>query len=67
VAEPTPVEPVRYEAHIKLLFRRRDQQSMKWAFDLWSYDDASRSVGHYIRKIRTSYGIERRRGAGCLT
>ena len=28
-----------FETDIKVLFRDRDQRSMKYAFDLWSYDD----------------------------
>ena len=44
--EPAPALPaagqtVRFGAHIKPLFRRRDRQSMLFAFDLWSYDDVS--------------------------
>jgi len=30
---------VRFAQHIKPLFRPMDRQSMKWAFDLWSYQD----------------------------
>ena len=36
---PTPDETVSYEQNIKPLFRERDHNSMKFAFDLWSYDD----------------------------
>jgi CDGSH-type Zn-finger protein/truncated hemoglobin YjbI len=32
-------QPVGFAAQIKPLFRARDQQSMSFAFDLWSYDD----------------------------
>jgi CDGSH-type Zn-finger protein/truncated hemoglobin YjbI len=44
--EPEPVlpaagEPVRFQQHIKPLFRRRDRQSMQFAFDLWSHEDVS--------------------------
>jgi CDGSH-type Zn-finger protein/truncated hemoglobin YjbI len=43
VAEPVVVLPaadetVRFEEHIKPLFRAQDRQSMSFAFDLWSYD-----------------------------
>lgn len=34
-------ESLSYDAHIKPLFRPRDQKSMKRMFDLWSYDDVS--------------------------
>ena len=36
---PGPDQPVSFAAHIRPLFRERDQQSMSWAFDLGSYDD----------------------------
>ncbi len=39
VVLPAADEPVRFEKHIKPLFRSRDRQSMTFAFDLWSYDD----------------------------
>jgi CDGSH-type Zn-finger protein len=36
---PGPDQPVSFAAHIKPLFRARDQKSMSFAFDLWSADD----------------------------
>ncbi|HEY6276441.1 MAG TPA: hypothetical protein VIX86_08910 [Streptosporangiaceae bacterium] len=36
---PRPDQPVSFDAHIRPLFRERDQQAMSWAFDLGSYDD----------------------------
>ena len=44
VALPAPDEPVRFAQHIKPLFRPVDRQSMKWAFDLWVYQDVSYHV-----------------------
>jgi hypothetical protein len=41
VGLPAPGEPVTFDAHIKPLFRRRDRDSMSFAFDLWSYDDVA--------------------------
>ena len=38
---PDPGETPRFEQHIKPLFRRRDRQSMSFAFDLWSHGDVS--------------------------
>ena len=38
---PGPDEPVSFAAHIKPLFRARDRDSMRFAFDLWAYDDVS--------------------------
>jgi Ferritin-like len=34
-------EPVHFEQDIKPLFRERDRESMRFAFDLWSADDVS--------------------------
>ena len=34
-------EPIGFEQHIRPLFRERDRQSMKWAFDLWSHEDVA--------------------------
>jgi CDGSH-type Zn-finger protein/truncated hemoglobin YjbI len=39
VALPADDEPVHFDPHIKQLFRARDRDSMRFAFDLWSYDD----------------------------
>jgi hypothetical protein len=36
---PGPDESVSFEQHVKPLFRERDRQSMRFAFDLWSHDD----------------------------
>jgi truncated hemoglobin YjbI len=38
-ALPGPDEPVSYEAHVKGLFREQDRKSMRFAFDLWDYED----------------------------
>ena len=38
---PAPDQPLSYEAHIKPLFRQRDRDSMRFAFDLWSHEDVS--------------------------
>jgi hypothetical protein len=36
-----PDEPLQFEENIKPLFRERDRDSMRFAFDLWSLDDVS--------------------------
>jgi hypothetical protein len=45
VGEPAAIaiedEPMRFEQDIKPLFRERDRDSMRFAFDLWSHDDVS--------------------------
>ena len=38
---PGPDEPVSFAEHVKGLFRPIDRQSMKFAFDLWAYDDVA--------------------------
>jgi len=38
-AIPMEEEPMRFEDDIKPLFRERDRDSMRFAFDLWSADD----------------------------
>ena len=38
---PDANEPVSFETHLKPLFRERDRESMRRAFDLWSYDDVT--------------------------
>ena len=47
VVLPAADEPVRFEKHIKALFRAQDRQSMTFVFDLWSYDDV-RAQGEAI-------------------
>ncbi len=38
-ATSSPDSKVRFEADIRPLFRESDRESMRRAFDLWSYDD----------------------------
>ena len=49
---PAAGETVAFEAHIKGLFRRRDQRSMSFAFDLWSYDDVSAHADAILDRLR---------------
>ena len=52
VVPPAPDEPVRYEKHIKTLFRARDRQSMRFGFDLWSYDDVRTHADAILERVR---------------
>ena len=52
VVLPHADEPVSYEQHIKTLFRHRDRQSMKFAFDLWSYDDVKHNAHAILQRVR---------------
>jgi hypothetical protein len=45
-------EPISFERQIKPLFRDGDRQSMKWAFDLWSYDDVVRNSDAILDRLR---------------
>ena len=45
-------ESVSFEQNIKPLFREGDRQSMKWAFDLWSYDDVARNSDAILERLR---------------
>ena len=44
---------VHFEADIKPLFRARDEQAMKWAFDLYSYEDVSQNADAILAKLRS--------------
>ena len=52
VVLPAADEPVRFEKHIKPLFRRRDRQSMTFAFDLWAYDDVTKNAAAILERLR---------------
>ena len=48
---PAPDEPVRYEKHIRQLFRERDRKSMSFAFDLWSYADVQSHAEEILERV----------------
>jgi CDGSH-type Zn-finger protein/truncated hemoglobin YjbI/ferredoxin len=48
---PGPDEQVSFVKHIKPLFRSRDQQSMRFAFDLWSYDDVKANAQAILDRL----------------
>ncbi len=49
---PKAGEEVRFEEHIKTLFRSRDRRSMKFAFDLWEYDDVATHADAILSRVR---------------
>jgi len=51
-ALPGPDEPVSFEAHIKPLFRERDRESMRFAFDLWSAEDVAGNAEAILGRLR---------------
>jgi CDGSH-type Zn-finger protein/truncated hemoglobin YjbI/ferredoxin len=48
---PGPDEPVSYAAHIKPLFRERDRESMRFAFDLFSHDDVAAHADAILERL----------------
>jgi CDGSH-type Zn-finger protein/truncated hemoglobin YjbI len=52
VALPAADEELHYAQHIKPLFRPRDRESMKWAFDLWSYQDVVKHANSILQRLQ---------------
>jgi hypothetical protein len=48
---PRGEEPVRFEDHIKPLFRDRDRKSMEFAFDLWSLEDVRANAQAILERV----------------
>jgi CDGSH-type Zn-finger protein/truncated hemoglobin YjbI len=48
---PGPDEVVTFSAHVRPLFRRVDRESMRFAFDLWAYDDVVRHAAEILRRL----------------
>jgi truncated hemoglobin YjbI len=51
VSLPGAGERVGFDEHIKPLFRARDRESMKFAFDLWSYADVKTHAGAILGQV----------------
>jgi CDGSH-type Zn-finger protein/truncated hemoglobin YjbI len=49
---PAAGEPISFAEHIKPLFRERDRQSMRFAFDLWSHDDVARHADAIFDRLQ---------------
>jgi hypothetical protein len=45
-------EPSSFAQDIKPLFRERDRESMRSAFDLWSYDDVAERSDAILERLR---------------
>ena len=45
-------QPLSFARDIKPLFRERDRQSMKFAFDLWSYADVKEHSGGILQRLQ---------------
>ncbi|MFE3254299.1 ferritin-like domain-containing protein [Nocardia sp. NPDC059229] len=50
-ALPRPEEAVGFAAHIKPLFRDKDQRSMSFVFDLWSLDDVTKHAAEILDRL----------------
>ena len=50
--QPDPSGVISFEGQIKPLFRAKDRDSMRRAFDLWSYDDVSRHADAIASRLR---------------
>jgi hypothetical protein len=48
---PGPDDAVDFEQHIKPLFRQRDRNSMKFAFDLWAGEDVRRHAQGILAQV----------------
>jgi CDGSH-type Zn-finger protein/truncated hemoglobin YjbI len=49
---PDTEQPLSYEAHIKPLFRERDRDSMRFAFDLWSREDVATHADAILARLQ---------------
>jgi truncated hemoglobin YjbI len=52
VALPAPDQAVSFDQHIKPLFRERDRKSMRFAFDLWSYQDVRSNAQAILDRVK---------------
>jgi CDGSH-type Zn-finger protein/truncated hemoglobin YjbI len=50
---PGPEEELHFEQHIKPLFRQRDRKSMRFAFDLWSYEDVRSNAEAILEQLKS--------------
>jgi CDGSH-type Zn-finger protein/truncated hemoglobin YjbI len=51
VTIPGPGESVDFTQHIQPLFRKMDRQSMRFVFDLWSYDDVCKHAPEILKRL----------------
>jgi hypothetical protein len=45
-------QPLSFDQDIKPLFREHDRDAMKWAFDLWSYEDVAANDDAILGKLK---------------
>jgi CDGSH-type Zn-finger protein/truncated hemoglobin YjbI len=49
---PAANEQLSFEKHVRGLFRQQDQRSMKFAFDLWAYDDVKQNARAILERLQ---------------
>jgi hypothetical protein len=49
---PDPDEEPSFTSHIRPLFRTKDRQAMRFAFDLWSHNDVSQQADAILARLR---------------
>jgi CDGSH-type Zn-finger protein/truncated hemoglobin YjbI len=52
ISLPGPGEAVTFAAHVKPLFRERDRESMRFAFDLFAHDDVSAHAAEILARLK---------------
>jgi len=52
VTLPAPDDTLSFAKHVKPMFRKRDRQSMQFAFDLWSYSDVAQHAEAILERLR---------------
>ncbi len=48
---PKSSEPLRFATDVRPLFRERDRDAMRFAFDLWSYQDVKQHAPEILRRL----------------
>ena len=49
---PSEGEPASFARHVRPLFRASDRASMRFAFDLWSFDDVAKHAEAILARVR---------------
>jgi CDGSH-type Zn-finger protein/truncated hemoglobin YjbI len=52
VTVPAAGEPIGFAQHVRPMFRERDRQSMRFAFDLWAYADVVKHADAIAARLR---------------
>ncbi len=48
---PDSSEPPRFTTSVRPLFRERDRDAMRFAFDLWSYQDVKQHAPEILQRL----------------